>query len=92
MKRISLYESLRIEPFENKEEEISWQRQAMKMLKVIISSRLTQRQKQVIVLYFYRGMKQRQIAEKLGITESDVSHIKINALKKIKTYLELVRR
>lgn len=92
MKRISLYESLKVEPFENEEEEISWQRQASKMLKVIISSRLTHRQKQVIMLYFYKGMKQREIAEKLGITESDVSHIKIYTLKKIKTYLELVRR
>lgn len=92
MKRISLYESLKVEPFENEEEEISWQRQASKMLKVIISSRLTHRQRQVIMLYFYKGMKQREIAEKLGITESDVSHIKIYTLKKIKTYLELVRR
>lgn len=92
MKRISLYESLKVEPFENEEEEISWQRQASKMLKVIISSRLTHRQKQVIVLYFYKGMKQREIALKLGITESAVSHAKKTGLERIRKYLEIIRR
>lgn len=92
MKKISLYDSLKIEPFEDSQHEISWQRKAGEILKVLISSRLTRRQRQVIMLYFYKEMKQRQIAEKLGISESAVSHAKRAALDRIKAYLELVRR
>lgn len=92
MKRVSLYDSLKFEPFEDREEERGWQRQASEALKVLIKSKLTHRQKQVIVLYYYKGMKQREIADQLGITESAVSHAKIDALKKIKFYLELIRR
>lgn len=91
-KKVTLYESLKIEKFEDEERESSWQKQAGKILKVIITSRLTHRQRQVIVLYFYKGMKQRAIAEKLGITESAVSHLKKTALDTIKDYLELIRR
>lgn len=91
-KRCTLYESLKIEKFEDEERESSWQKHAGKILKVIITSRLTHRQRQVIVLYFYKGMKQRDIAAELGITESAVSHLKKTALDKIKDYLELIRR
>ncbi len=92
MKRVSLYDSMKFEPFEDHEEERCWQKQAASALKVLIKSRLTRRQKQVIVLYYYKGMKQRDIAKQLGVTESAVSHAKIEALKRIKFYLEILRR
>ena len=92
MKRVSLYDSLGIEPFEDAEHERSWQKKAAELLKVLISSRLTRRQRQVIVLYYYKSIKQREIAERLGISESAVSHIKKSALERIKYHLELVRR
>lgn len=92
MKRCTLYDSLKFTPFEEYEDEKCWQKKAAELLKVVISSRLARRQKQVIVLYYYKGMRQREIAKKLGISESAVSHAKIAALKRIKLYLELLRR
>lgn len=92
LKKCTLYDSLRIEPLEDNEQETAWQKHASQILKKIISTRLTHRQKQVIVLYFYKGMKQREIALKLGITESAVSHTKKTALERIRKYLEIIRR
>lgn len=91
MKRCTLYDSLEITPFDDREEERSWQKKAAELLKVLISSRLTRRQRQVIVLYYYKGMKQRDIAKKLNVSESAVSHAKATALKRIKFHLELLR-
>lgn len=91
MKRCTIYDSLNITPFDDRDEEISWQRKAAELLKVLISSRLTRRQQQIIVLYYYKGMKQRDIAKKLNISESAVSHTKATALKRIKFHLEFLR-
>lgn len=91
MKRCTIYDSLKITPFKDHDEEKNWQGKAAELLKVLISSRLTRRQKQVIVLYYYKGMKQRDIAKKLNISESAVSHAKTTALKRIKFYMEFLR-
>ena len=39
----------------------------------IIENALTPRQREVVRLYFFRGLNQRQIGEKLGITQQAVS-------------------
>ena len=46
--------------------------------------KLTERQSEVIQLYFYKGMTQQEIAEELGIARPVVSRIMKAALKKIK--------
>lgn len=46
--------------------------------------RLTERQSEVIQLYFYKGMTQQEIADELGIGQRTVSHTLEGALKKLK--------
>ncbi len=92
MKRISLYDSLKFVPPEDNEEEKRQREQTAEALKFLIRSRLTHRQRQVIVLYYYKGLKQREIAKKLGVSESAVSHAKKCALERIRFYLEFIRR
>ena len=46
--------------------------------------KLTERQSEVIQLYFYKGMTQQEIADELGIARPVVSKIMKAALKKIK--------
>lgn len=85
-----LYEKLAVDPF--KECDASWQQKAMETLENLISERLTWRQKQIIMLYYYEGRKQREIAAMLGVSESAVSHTKHTALRRLEYYLELMRR
>lgn len=47
-------------------------------------SKLTERQTEVIQLYFYKGMSQEEIAEELGIGQRAVSYSLTGALKKIR--------
>ncbi len=91
-RRISLFDSIGVDPFKDKESERSWQKQAVKILKTIVSDKLTWRQKEIIMLYYYKGLSQRDIAKRLGISESAVSHTKSAALKRLKYYLEILRR
>ena len=46
--------------------------------------KLTERQSEVIQLYFYKGMTQQEIADELGTARPVVSKIMKAALKKIK--------
>lgn len=92
MKRTSLYDSLGFIPFSDPDREKTWKNTAKEVLKVLISSSLSTRQKQVIMLYYYKGMKQRDIAKLLGISEYAVSHAKISGLTRLRFYLSLIRR
>lgn len=47
-------------------------------------NKLTERQSEVIQLYFYKGMTQQEIADELGISQRAVSYVMSGALKKIK--------
>lgn len=47
-------------------------------------SKLTERQAEVLQLYFYKGMNQAKIAKKLGIGQRAVSYSLMSALKKIR--------
>lgn len=49
---------------------------------------LTERQREVITAYFYDGLTQQQIADKLGIAHQVVDRILKAALKKMKKFLE----
>ena len=46
--------------------------------------KLTERQKEIIELYYFKGMTQQEIAEELGIGQRAVSHSLEGALKKLK--------
>ena len=47
-------------------------------------SKLTERQSEVLQLYFYKGMNQEEIGEELGIGQRAVSYSLTGALKKIR--------
>ena len=47
-------------------------------------SKLTERQMEVVQLYFYKGMTQQEIAEKIGIGRRSVGNCLEGALKKIR--------
>ncbi|MBQ8688394.1 MAG: sigma-70 family RNA polymerase sigma factor [Ruminococcus sp.] len=91
----SLAEVLRFVPPKEEDEEaflLSWQQEALEKLKTIISERLTWRQKEVIMLYYYEGLSQKEIAKRMGISESGVSHLKRRACKRLEYDLKLIRR
>lgn len=47
-------------------------------------NKLTERQSEVIQLYFYKGMTQQEIADELGICQQSVNRIMNQAIKKLK--------
>lgn len=47
-------------------------------------SKLTERQSEIIQLYYYKGMSQEEVAEELGISQRAVSYSLKGALKKIR--------
>ena len=47
-------------------------------------SKLTERQMEIIQLYYYKGMNQEEVAEELGISQRAVSYSLEGALKKIR--------
>lgn len=46
--------------------------------------KLTERQKEIIELYYFKGMTQQEIAEELGICQQSVNRIMTQAIKKLK--------
>jgi DNA-directed RNA polymerase specialized sigma24 family protein len=50
-----------------------WRRQAARELRVLIASGLTQRQQEIVALYFFDGRTQVEIAAELGISQQTVS-------------------
>ena len=46
--------------------------------------KLTERQKEVIELYYFKGMTQQEIAEELGVCQQSVNRIMTQAVKKLK--------
>lgn len=49
-------------------------------------SKLTERQSEILQLYFYKGMNQEEIGEELGISQRAVSYSLTGALKKIRKF------
>lgn len=50
----------------------------------IAEPKLTDRQQEIIQLYFYKGLNQYEIAEELGIVRPVVSKIMAAAIKRLK--------
>ncbi|MFR4429766.1 MAG: sigma-70 family RNA polymerase sigma factor [Blautia faecis] len=47
-------------------------------------SKLTERQTEILQLYFYKGMNQYEIAEELGICQQSVNRIMNQAVKRLR--------
>lgn len=47
-------------------------------------SKLTERQSEILQLYFYKGMNQYEIAEELGICQQSVNRIMNQAVKRLR--------
>lgn len=90
-RQCSLYDSLAMQPLRDEESEYNWKLKAVKILKTLISDKLTWRQKEIIMLYYYKGLSQRDIARLLGVSESSVSHTKHAALKRLRHYMDILR-
>lgn len=54
----------------------------------LVNAGLTERQKEVIYLSFYKRLTQAEIAETLGVNKSNINVYLKAALKKLRTYLE----
>lgn len=91
MKRVEMYEAMGASPFKREEDEEACSRAANRerLIKKIIFTRLTDRQKQVIVLYYYYRLRQKEIALRLGISEAAVSACKKRALSELQFYLDI---
>lgn len=59
-----------------------------RILPTIIKEELTQRQKQVILLYYVQKQTDAQIAEKMGITTPSVQRTRRRAEERIAHYLK----
>ncbi len=57
-------------------------------LEFLIENRLTARQKQILVLYYYEKQTLREIADQLGITESTVCRTKNRACQRLSYYAD----
>lgn len=49
---------------------------------------LSEREKEILVLHFYRGMDMKKVAEKVGLTYANTRMIQSRAIKKLKDLLE----
>lgn len=59
----------------------------IKAIPKIIKTLLSEKEQEVISMYFYQQKKTKYIAEKMGCSSQNVLKIKQNALEKIKKYL-----
>lgn len=50
--------------------------------------KLTEKQKEVIILYYYKNKKIKVIAEEMNMNENAVKQLKLRAITKLKKYLE----
>jgi len=58
--------------------------QMKKVIKKIIKEELTDRQKEIIQMYYFKGMTLDKIAQKIGLAKCSVSLTKKRAIEKIK--------
>lgn len=56
-------------------------------LKIAVE-KLTEKQKEVIILYYYKNKKIKVIAEEMNMNENAVKQLKLRAISKLKSYLE----
>ncbi len=67
---------LHYRPDDETQEHHAWSaraRQVWPAVREVLQAVLTDRQREVVMLYFFHGLNQRQIGEKLGLTQQAVS-------------------
>ncbi len=73
-------------------DEINSNRNKINKLKIIIrdviETELTKRQKQILILYFYKNLKMTEISKMLNINKSTVSRTIERGIKKIHKFLK----
>jgi RNA polymerase sigma factor (sigma-70 family) len=55
--------------------------EAVEILRLVISTRLTERQRQIVELHFLEGLSQVEVAERLGISQQTVSRQLFGAVR-----------
>ena len=61
------------DPTDGDEDLARWRKQAVRQLRILITSGLTERQREIVDLYYFRGQTQADIAAALGISQQAVS-------------------
>lgn len=61
---------------------------AKKALRHVIAEKLTDRQREAIYLRYYEGLRQCEIARRLGVNPSTVTRLLQHAQKRIKDYMQ----
>ncbi|PWG68368.1 RNA polymerase sigma factor WhiG, partial [Enterococcus hirae] len=61
---------------------------AMRELLVDAMDRITEREQQVLALYYFEGLTLSQIGEIIGVTESRVSQIHSKAILTLRSHIE----
>lgn len=74
---------------ENVDDRLDFERESAAMRREF--QRLDDRERTVLMLYYYEELKLREIAEVLGVTESRVSQIRTKALQTLRTRLRPLR-
>jgi len=69
-------------------EELIEKRESIRKIREIINTKLSDREKEIIILNYYGGFSFEEIGKYLGLGSMWCSEINTNALKKIKTILE----
>ena len=59
-----------------------------RILEQVVAHRLTDRQREILILYYYKRHKIPEIAETLGVNKSTVSRTLTRAVDNLKRYLE----
>jgi RNA polymerase sigma factor (sigma-70 family) len=49
---------------------------------------LSYREREIIDLYYWKGLKEREIADKFGVTHQMINRVKLRAIKKMYKQLE----
>ena len=63
-------------------------RKMLRILRKVVDEQLSERQKQYVMLYYYKRMKITQIAQMFGVNKSTVSRTINRARQNIKRYMQ----
>lgn len=80
----TFHQDAMIELKDNREKEVDFQLLRDEFFDKILEKGLCERHKQIIRLYYYDGLNQREVGERIGMSESRVSQIMTDALPIIK--------
>lgn len=59
----------------------------LKELKEVVSKRLPEKERRIVIDYYFRGRTMKEIGEEMGVTESRVCQIHMEILRRLRRYL-----